>query len=247
MQPRQRDHDDRRPRGQDDRHTVRLDRALQPARGARTMPVSTRATSTSSTPSPTRSTPRGSTGDIDGAYVWNPNLAKLIAEGGTVLVTSDDLAAKGKTTYDLAIVTNEFAEAYPDSRADLGRPAEPQRSQLIKQRSGRGGRGGGGRAEHHARGGQRSSSSELIFLDAAEQVGPDYLGGGLAANLFAAAQFNQELGRDRDRAARGRLPAGSRRPTSPRRCSDHDRPRSSDPARGGRPGRCRSHRPGRAP
>jgi ABC-type taurine transport system substrate-binding protein len=34
----------------------------------------------------------------------------------------------------------------------------------------------------------------LEFLTAAEQVGPDYLGGGLSANLLAAAKFNQTLG-----------------------------------------------------
>ena len=61
------------------------------------------------------------TGDIDAAYVWNPNLAKLIADGGTVLVTSADLAADGKTTYDLAVVTNDFAENYPDALHDVGR------------------------------------------------------------------------------------------------------------------------------
>ena len=54
-------------------------------------------------------------GDIDAAYVWNPNLAKLIADGGTVLITSADLAAEGKTTYDLAVVTNDFAAEYPDA------------------------------------------------------------------------------------------------------------------------------------
>jgi taurine transport system substrate-binding protein len=35
---------------------------------------------------------------------------------------------------------------------------------------------------------------DLLFLTAAEQVGPDYLGGGLATNLFAAAQFNKDQG-----------------------------------------------------
>jgi taurine transport system substrate-binding protein len=35
---------------------------------------------------------------------------------------------------------------------------------------------------------------DLIFLDAAEQAGADYLGGGLAKNLHAAAVFNKELG-----------------------------------------------------
>jgi taurine transport system substrate-binding protein len=48
-------------------------------------------------------------GDIDGAYVWNPVLAKLTADGGKVLITSEDLSKKGKTTYDLAVVTTSFA------------------------------------------------------------------------------------------------------------------------------------------
>ena len=52
-------------------------------------------------------------GDIDGAYVWNPNLAKIDHEGGKVLITSAELAEKGKTTYDLAVVTNSFADQYP--------------------------------------------------------------------------------------------------------------------------------------
>jgi taurine transport system substrate-binding protein len=34
----------------------------------------------------------------------------------------------------------------------------------------------------------------LIFLDASEQTGADYLGGGLAKNLFAAAKFNKAVG-----------------------------------------------------
>ncbi|MES1193342.1 MAG: ABC transporter substrate-binding protein, partial [Solirubrobacterales bacterium] len=56
-----------------------------------------------------------SRGDIDGAYVWNPNLAKLIKDGGHVLVSSADLAKEGKTTYDLAVVTKDFASKYPDA------------------------------------------------------------------------------------------------------------------------------------
>jgi len=50
-------------------------------------------------------------GDIDAAYVWNPNLAKLISEGGTVLISSAELAEEGRTTYDLAVVRTEFAES----------------------------------------------------------------------------------------------------------------------------------------
>ena len=121
-------HRRRRPRRQDDRHAVRVDRALQPAGRAGGRRPRCRPTSTSSTPSPTPSTRRGRTGDIDAAYVWNPNLAKLIADGGDVLITSADLAAEGKTTYDLAVVTNDFADEYPGAVEHVGRGAGPRRA-----------------------------------------------------------------------------------------------------------------------
>lgn len=132
-----------------------------------------------------------SRGDIDGAYVWNPNLAKLIKDGGHVLVSSADLAKEGKTTYDLAVVTKDFAGKYPDAVktwvAQQDRAVKLYRSDPN--------------AVATAVGAELNVSAEevtpqlkdLIFLTAAEQSGPDYLGGGLAKNLFAAAQFNKDL------------------------------------------------------
>ena len=131
-------------------------------------------------------------GDIDGAYVWNPNLAKLVAEGGTVLVTSEDLAKKGKTTYDLAIVTNEFAEAYP---AAVQIWIDQQNAAIATIRNDPDAAAEAVAAELNITPAEAAQQlSELIFLDASEQAGTDYLGGGLAANLFAAAQFNHALG-----------------------------------------------------
>jgi taurine transport system substrate-binding protein len=132
-----------------------------------------------------------SRGDIDGAYVWNPNLAKLIKDGGHVLVSSADLAKQGKTTYDLAVVTKDFAGKYPDAVktwvAQQDRAVKLYRSDPD--------------AVATAVGAELNVSAEevlpqlkdLIFLTAAEQAGADYLGGGLAKNLFAAAQFNKDL------------------------------------------------------
>lgn len=132
-----------------------------------------------------------SRGDIDGAYVWNPNLAKLIKDGGHVLVSSADLAKEGKTTYDLAVVTKDFASKYPDAVktwvAQQDRAVKLYRSDPD--------------AVATAVGAELNVSAEevapqlkdLIFLTAAEQAGPDYLGGGLAKNLFEAAKFNKDL------------------------------------------------------
>jgi taurine transport system substrate-binding protein len=131
-------------------------------------------------------------GDIDGAYVWNPNLAKIIKDGGHVLVSSADLAKEGKTTYDLAVVTKAFAGKYPDTvktwvaqqdkavklyrsnpdaaATDVGAELNLSKDEVLPQ------------------------MKDLIFLDASQQTGADYLGGGLAKNLYAAAQFNKSLG-----------------------------------------------------
>jgi taurine transport system substrate-binding protein len=124
--------------------------------------------------------------------VWNPNLAKLIAEGGTVLVSSAELAKEGKTTYDLGVVANEFADQCSDVvqawvaaqdravkllRDDPDAAAEALAAELnITPEE------------------AKAQAGDLIFLTAAEQATPEHLGGGLPTNLFAAAKFNQELG-----------------------------------------------------
>jgi taurine transport system substrate-binding protein len=133
-----------------------------------------------------------SRGDIDGAYVWNPNLAKIIEDGGHTLVTSADLAAKGKTTYDLAVVTNDFAEKDPDT-VKTWVTQQDRAVKLIASDPD---------AAAKAIGAELNLSADevlpqikdLIFVDAAHQAGAEYLAGGLATNLFAAAQFNKKLG-----------------------------------------------------
>jgi taurine transport system substrate-binding protein len=131
-------------------------------------------------------------GDIDGTYVWNPNLALIVEEGGEILVTSAELAEKGKTTYDLAVVANDFAEEFPGA-VETWLAQQDRAVQLIQDDQ---------QAAAEAIAAELNLTAEevipqlegLVFLDASEQVGADYLGGGLATNLFAAAQFNAELG-----------------------------------------------------
>ncbi len=131
-------------------------------------------------------------GDIDGTYVWNPNLAKIIDDGGKVLITSADLAEEGQTTYDLGVASNAFAEKYPEA-LNAWAKAQDQAVSLIEEDP-------ESAAEiisavleitpEEA----ASQIGDLIFVRAADQAGPDYLGGLLAENLFAAAQFNLEQG-----------------------------------------------------
>ena len=150
-------------------------------------------------------------GDIDAAYVWSPTLDELKADGGTVLTTSAELAKKGKVTADLAVVTNEFADQYPDAvqtwvdaqnkavelyKADPETAAAAIASELsitpeeaLKQTKG------------------------LEFLTAKEQSGPKYLGteaspGGLAGNLEASAEFLSTLGQLEGTASPEKFKAG---------------------------------------
>jgi len=131
-------------------------------------------------------------GEIDGAYVWNPNLARLVASGGHTLITSADLARKGDATYDLAVVTDDFAERYP-AAITTWMVQQDRAVHLLQRHPDRAARvlaAELGITPTEA--GQQAS--ELIFVDAAAQAGRDHLGGGLARNLFAAARVNQALG-----------------------------------------------------
>ncbi|HWT92806.1 MAG TPA: ABC transporter substrate-binding protein [Solirubrobacteraceae bacterium] len=131
-------------------------------------------------------------GDIDAAYVWNPVLAQLVKDGATILADSEQLAEKGKTTYDLAVVANDFAEQYPDAVktwvAQQDRAVKLIRSQPDKAAE-------DVAAELNLEPAEAKAQMEdLIFLDASQQAAADALGDGLGKALFATATFNQELG-----------------------------------------------------
>ncbi|UDY23024.1 ABC transporter substrate-binding protein [Nocardioides sp. Kera G14] len=129
-------------------------------------------------------------GKIDAAYVWNPTLAQL--DGATTLVTSAELAAKGQTTYDLAVVATAFAKKYPDAVQTWVKAED----EAVKQLN------AGDQKAYDSIAAEANITPEdaeeqakgLIFVDAADQAGDDYLGKTLPDNLYAAAQFNKDLG-----------------------------------------------------
>jgi len=131
-------------------------------------------------------------GDIDGSYVWQPHLGKLEQTGGTILITSADLAKKGIVTADLGVVTQEFATKYPDAvkkyvavlneavriyREDPDKAIAALAKELNIT------------PEETA-----SSVKQLLWLDSTEQKDPQYLGstsqpGGLSQILKDQADF----------------------------------------------------------
>ncbi|MDJ0661115.1 MAG: aliphatic sulfonate ABC transporter substrate-binding protein [Crocosphaera sp.] len=55
-------------------------------------------------------------GDIDGGFVWQPTLAKLVENDGKIVVTAKTLAEEqGIVSADLSVVHNDFVEQYPEA------------------------------------------------------------------------------------------------------------------------------------
>lgn len=131
-------------------------------------------------------------GDIDGAYVWNPNLASIIDDGGEVLVTSAELAEEGTTTYDLAVVRNGFAEDFPEA-VQTWVEQQDKAVKLIGDDPDAAAEAIAAELDIEPEA-ATAQIEDLIFLDAAEQAEAENLGGGLAENLVAAAEFNAEQG-----------------------------------------------------
>lgn len=133
-----------------------------------------------------------SRGDIDAAYVWNPSLAELVKDGGTVITDSAEQAKAGHRTYDLAVVSSKFATEYPDA-LQTWVAQQDKAVELLKSDPD---------AAYKAIGTELNLDAAevaeqvkgLQFLDAATQASPDYLGGTLGSDLLATAQFNKDVG-----------------------------------------------------
>ena len=130
-------------------------------------------------------------GDIDAAYVWQPTLGKLLADG-KLLITSRKLAEKGIITANVGIVRKEFADKYPDivqkyikiqikalelykSNPDEAAEAVAKELTIDKAES-------------------LSEMKELIWLSSQEQLSDKYLGtstkkGDFVKTLKATADF----------------------------------------------------------
>ncbi|KOX26072.1 MULTISPECIES: glycine betaine ABC transporter substrate-binding protein [unclassified Streptomyces] len=130
-------------------------------------------------------------GDIDAAYVWTPSLTEL-KKDGKVLVSSREIAVKGKPTADLGVVTDAFAAKHPEI-VDAWLKAEDQAVKLAKSDPAKAATAIGAELNLSPEE-ARKQLAELVLLTAKEQQGAPYLGrpgapGALAANLHDAAVF----------------------------------------------------------
>ena len=130
-------------------------------------------------------------GDIDAAYSWLPSLDQL-ERSGKVLITSRELADKGKPTLDLAAVSNSFAKDNPKV-VDVWRQQQARALREIKDDPA---------AAAKAIASEIALSpddvaqqlNKTVFLTPDQVASPEWLGaegkpGNLAANLESASQF----------------------------------------------------------
>jgi taurine transport system substrate-binding protein len=130
-------------------------------------------------------------GDLDAAYVWNPSLAE-IKKNGKVLISSAQLAKEGTLTGDLGIVSNDFAEKYPDVVATWIKQ-ENRAVELYKKDP----KAAADAVAAEFKLSQKEALSQmkgLIWLTASEQLSPQYFGtsdkrGELKGQLEKTAKF----------------------------------------------------------
>jgi taurine transport system substrate-binding protein len=133
-------------------------------------------------------------GDIDAAYTWLPTLDQLRATGKD-LITSRQLAADGKPTLDLGVVSTAFADAHPDV-VDIWRQQEARALDVIANEPDAAAKAIaaeiGLTPEETA--GQLKQGVYLTpaELTSAEWLGTDGAVGNIAANLESASQFLAE-------------------------------------------------------
>lgn len=130
--------------------------------------------------------------DIDAAYIWNPTLATLVKDGGTIVTDSEKQAAAGHRTYDLAVVSDEFASKYPQA-LEAWVEAQDEAVKLLTSDPAAATKAIG--AELNLDPAEVAEQIKgLRFLTAAEQASAQYLGGTLGKDLLATATFNKDVG-----------------------------------------------------
>jgi taurine transport system substrate-binding protein len=145
-------------------------------------------------------------GDIDGAFVWDPVLAKIKASGGKAILSSADIARQGAPTFDAIIVNRAWAQKNKDFVIALVREIDNANAAYRA-----------GKAKYTvdsdevkaiakvvgaAPGAVPEALAEYAFPTAAEQASAEWLGqgkdGGVAKALANTAKFLKAQGRIAD-------------------------------------------------
>ncbi|WP_310832200.1 taurine ABC transporter substrate-binding protein [Paenibacillus pedocola] len=113
-------------------------------------------------------------GDIDGAYTWQPSQSKLVEDGGKVIISSAEVAAKGGITGEFGVVHNDFIAKYPNAVKGyisvLDEAVKAYREHPEDSAAAMSGELG---LTPEA---TLKAMNEIIVLDASQQTAPEYMG-----------------------------------------------------------------------
>jgi taurine transport system substrate-binding protein len=141
-------------------------------------------------------------GDVDAAFVWDPALAR-IKKSGKVMVTSGELSAKGKATFDGLVAMRAFAQENPEFMARFVRLIDEANAAYRQQKDGLTVESPVVKANVELLGGEPQAVIDGLALygypSAKEQASPRWLGGGAdgiaAKAIKATAEFLQAQGK----------------------------------------------------
>lgn len=125
---------------------------------------------------------------IDAAWIWEPTLSELVKDGHIVM-TAGDTAKAGSPTYDLEGARGEFVKENPAAMKMWTVAQNWAVEQIREDPEGAINRLSGQLGVDPVQ--VRTQLDGYLYLDAAQQAGPKYLGGGLGTDIRNTALFLQ--------------------------------------------------------
>jgi taurine transport system substrate-binding protein len=137
-------------------------------------------------------------GAIDGAFVWNPVQSQIL-QTGTRLVGADESAEWGFPTFDAWVVNKDFAEENREAVVAFLRTMDEANAAYLAESAAWTAESPQVQAIAEYTGADPSQVPEIMagytFMPIADQLGDNWLGGGLAEAMKSTADFLQGAGR----------------------------------------------------
>ena len=141
-------------------------------------------------------------GDIDGAFVWDPALGR-IKKSGKVMVTSGELSAKGKATFDGMVVNSAFAKENPEFMAKFVKVMAQADAAYRDNKAKWTPDSAEVKAIVKLVGGETAEVPDVLalygFPTLEEQISPRWLGGGADGGVAKALKFTSEFLKEQGR------------------------------------------------
>jgi len=135
-------------------------------------------------------------GDIDAAFVWDPFLAE-IKKTGKVLITSGQLSAWGKATFDGMVVNRDFAAQNDQFMTEFTKILDESAAAYRDNPSGWNSNPSNAQKVADLAGGQANQVAGTLalyeFPSAADQASSRWLGGGENGGVARALKFTAEF------------------------------------------------------